>query len=249
VSEQPESDLTGAGSTLKRAAEMGTAEAQTTRDSVEPDGGAANGGGPIRGLLVDWGGVMTTNLFSSFSAFCEQEGLDPAALVDAFRGNPDARELLIGFEEGRVAERDFEARLGGLLGVASAEGLIDRLFSGTALEESMVDAVRAARSAGIATGLISNSWGTTRYPRELLSELFDGVVISGEVGIRKPAPRIYELGAQAIGREPARCVFVDDLPFNLTPAGELGMATVHHTAAESTIEELEGMLGVRLRVL
>jgi putative hydrolase of the HAD superfamily len=198
-------------------------------------------------LLVDWGGVMTTNLFGSFSAFCEQEGLDSAALVNAFRANPEARELLIGFEEGSVAESDFETRLGGILGVASAEGLIDRLFSGAVLEQSMVDAVRAARRAGLATGLISNSWGTTRYPRELLGELFDGVVISGEVGIRKPAPRIYELGAQAIGREPARCVFVDDLPFNLTPAGDLGMATVHHTGPETTIPGLERLLGIALR--
>ena len=217
------------------------------------------GDGAIRGLLVDWGGVMTTNLFRSFSAFCEAEGLDPAALAQIFRGNEAARELLIGFEEGRVRESAFEAQLGGMLGLkpgdtrlrrespASPTGLIDRLFAGATLEETMVHAVRAARSAGIATGLISNSWGTTRYPRELLAELFDGVVISGEVGIRKPATRIYELGAQAIGHEPTRCVFVDDLPFNLTPAVELGMATVHHTAAESTIAELERLLGVQLR--
>ncbi|MFI5004285.1 MAG: HAD family hydrolase [Solirubrobacterales bacterium] len=207
------------------------------------------GNGAIRGLLVDWGGVMTTNLFRSFSAFCEAEGLDPAALAQAFRGDPEARELLIGFEEGRVTDADFEAHLGRLLGLASPRGLIDRLFSGATLEESMVEAVRAARAAGIATGLISNSWGTTRYPRELLAELFDGIVISGEVGIRKPAPRIYELGAQAIGHEPTRCVFVDDLPFNLPPAVDLGMATVHHTAAETTIAELERMLGVRLQAL
>jgi len=151
-----------------------------------------------------------------------------------------------GFEEGRVGEADFETHLGRLLGLASHEGLIDRLFSGAALEESMVGAVRAARRAGIATGLISNSWGTTRYPRELLGELFDGVVISGEVGMRKPAARIYELGAEAIARDPAECVFVDDLPFNLPPAVELGMATVHHTAAESTIAELEQLLGMTL---
>jgi putative hydrolase of the HAD superfamily len=198
-------------------------------------------------LIVDWGGVMTTNVFGSFSAFCEAEGLDPASLVKIFRGDPAARELLIGFEEGRVEEAVFEAKLGGVLGLASPAGLIDRLFAGTTLEESMVDAVRAAHAAGIATGLISNSWGTTRYPRELLRELFDGVVISGEVGIRKPAPRIYELGAQAIGHEPTRCVFVDDLPFNLPPAVEMGMATVHHTAADTTIAELERLLGIQLR--
>jgi epoxide hydrolase-like predicted phosphatase len=110
----------------------------------------------------------------------------------------------------------------------------------------MVDAVRAAREAGLRTGLISNSWGTTRYPHDLLAELFDGIVISGEVGIRKPAPRIYELGAEAAGLEPARCVFIDDLPFNLPPAQELGMAVVHHTAPESTIAELEGLLKLSL---
>lgn len=201
----------------------------------------------ISGLLVDWGGVMTTNLFSSFSAFCESEGLDPAALAQAFRGNEAARDLLIGFEEGRVDETAFENGLGQLLGLERAEGLIDRLFAGAQPESSMVDAVRAARAAGIATGLISNSWGTTRYPRELLAELFDGVVISGEVGIRKPAPRIYELGAEAIGRAATESVFVDDLPFNLPPATELGMATVHHTSPETTIPELERLLGVDLR--
>jgi putative hydrolase of the HAD superfamily len=199
------------------------------------------------GLLVDWGGVMTTNLLHSFSAFCAQEGLDPQALAQAFRGDPAARELLIGFEEGRVDDADFELSLGRLLGLETAEGLIDRLFSGATLEESMVHAVRAAREAGVSTGLISNSWGTTRYPRELLAELFDGVVISGEVGIRKPAARIYELGAEAIARDPTECVFVDDLPFNLPPAAELGMATVHHTAAETTIPELERLLGVPLQ--
>ncbi|HEY3828104.1 MAG TPA: HAD family phosphatase [Solirubrobacteraceae bacterium] len=201
---------------------------------------------PTRGLLVDWGGVMTTNLFNSFSAFCEAEGLDPAALAQAFRGDPAARELLIGFEEGRIDETTFENELGRLLGLERAEGLIDRLFAGAQPEPSMVEAVRAARKAGVATGLISNSWGTTRYPRELLAELFDGVVISGEVGIRKPAPRIYELGAEAIGRAPSECVFVDDLPFNLPPAVELGMATVHHTSPETTIPELEGLLGIAL---
>ena len=97
----------------------------------------------------------------------------------------------------------------------------------------MVAGGRAARArAGMRTGLISNSWGTRRYDRALLSRLFDGIVISGEVGIRKPAPEIYKLGADSIGLAPAACVFVDDLPFNLEPAAELGMATVHHVSAD-----------------
>ncbi len=187
------------------------------------------------GLLLDWGGVMTTNLMASFSAFCSAEGLDPNALAGIFRSRPEGREVLFAFEEGRMEETEFELRLAELLGVNAAEGLIDRLFSGSLLEQEMAAAVRAARRGGVRTGLISNSWGTTRYPHELLSELFEGVVLSGDVGIRKPAPRIYELGAEAIGLSPQQCVFVDDLPFNLPPAEELGMATIHHLDPAATI--------------
>jgi HAD superfamily hydrolase (TIGR01509 family) len=72
------------------------------------------------------------------------------------------------------------------------------------------------------------------------------VVISGNVGIRKPAPEIYEMGARAIHLEPADCVYVDDLPGNLKPARALGMATVHHRDAATTIAELSGLLKVDL---
>jgi putative hydrolase of the HAD superfamily len=202
---------------------------------------------PRRGLLIDWGGVMTTNLLASFRAFCQNEGLDPEAVAGAFRNDGQARQLLFAFEEGRIEEAAFEQGLGDALGVSSAEGLIDRLFSGSSPDEDMVGAVRTAHSAGVRTGLISNSWGTNRYPHRLLDELFDGVVLSGEVGIRKPALRIYELGAEAIRLPPEECVFVDDLPFNLPPAEQLGMATVHHTSPERTIEELEALLGISLR--
>ena len=71
--------------------------------------------------------------------------------------------------------------------------------------------------------------------------------ISGEIGIRKPTLRMYELGAEQIGLAPPACVFVDDLPFNLEPAAELGMATVHHTSSEQTIPALERLLGIALR--
>jgi epoxide hydrolase-like predicted phosphatase len=201
--------------------------------------------GRYRGLLIDWGGVLTSSLFDSFSAFCELEGLAPETLAQRFRGDPTCRELLIGLETGRIAEEDFEPKLAETLGV-SAPGLIDRMFAGSGPDEEMIGAVRAARAAGIHTGLISNSWGTRRYPMDLLSELFDGLVISGEVGMRKPAPEMYVLGAKRIGVEPGLCVFVDDLPFNLAPAAELGMATVHHTTAGQTIAELEKLRAVEL---
>jgi epoxide hydrolase-like predicted phosphatase len=194
-------------------------------------------------VLLDWGGVMTGDLFGSFRAFCAAEGLDPDGLANLFRHDRDARALLIDFECGRVEEADFEPRLATALGVGWHDGLIDRLFEGAALDDAMVDGVRALHARGVPTGLVSNSWGTRRYPRELLAELFDGVVISSEEGFRKPDPRMYQLGAQRIGVAPAGCVFVDDLAFNLDPARELGMAVVHHTSAASTLAELERLVG------
>jgi epoxide hydrolase-like predicted phosphatase len=188
---------------------------------------------------------MTTNLFDSFSAFCEEHGLAPDAIASRFATDKESRRLLIEFECGRLAEEKFEPQVAAMLGVSS-EGLIDRLFSGSGPDPEMLRAVERARSSGVRTGLISNSWGTRRYDRELLARLFDGVVLSGETGIRKPTPEIYSMGAERIGLSPPECVFVDDLPFNLPPAAELGMATVQHFSAGETIAELERLLGVEL---
>jgi len=212
----------------------------------EPRGGAGReNGAPYRGLLVDWGGVLTSNVFDAFRAFCELEGLEPDTLRQRFREDPGSRELLIDLETGKLDEDEFEPRFAEILGV-EPPGLIERIFAGAASDEEMLAAVERARAQGIRTGLISNSWGTRRYDRELLSRLFDGVVISGEIGIRKPSREIYELAAERIGLQPSECVFVDDLPFNLKPAAELGMATVHHETSEQTISELERLLGVEL---
>jgi epoxide hydrolase-like predicted phosphatase len=201
---------------------------------------------PRSALLIDWGGVLTSNLFVSFQAHCVAAGIEPEKLMGRFRRDPAARELLIALETGELDEMEFERRFAAMLEV-EPDGLIDGLFAGVQPDAAMVDAVRRAHAAGIRTALVSNSWGVHRYPHDMFEELFDGVVISGEEGIRKPARRMYELGAQRAGAQPQECVFVDDLIFNLTPAEELGMATVHHTSAESTIPELERLLGLALR--
>jgi len=197
-----------------------------------------------RGLIVDYGGVLTTDVFASFRAFCDAEGLEADAVRDRFRSDPEARELLVGLETGALAVSEFEPRFAALLEVRS-ERLIDRLFGGMAPDEAMLDGVRAARRAGVRTGLLSNSWGAaTAYDPALLEELFDAWVISSDVGLRKPEPAIYELAAERLGLPPAACVFVDDLPGNLKPARALGMATVLHRGdAAATLAEVRAALG------
>ncbi|MFC1415006.1 HAD family hydrolase [Streptacidiphilus sp. N1-12] len=197
----------------------------------------------IPGLLVDWGGVLTSNVFDAFAAFGEREGISPDAVAQLFRTDPAARELLVGLETGRLPEPEFEQGFAALLGVPPT-GLIDRLLGSVQPEPRMCAAVAAARSQGVATGLLSNSWGLSGYPAALLTELFTGVVISGSVGLRKPTPEIYRLAARSLGLRPDQCVFVDDLPGNLAPARDLGMATVHHVSIDRTLAELTELLGV-----
>jgi epoxide hydrolase-like predicted phosphatase len=199
----------------------------------------------LRGLLVDFGGVLTGNVFASFDTFCADEGLAAGTVTRLFRTDGAAQGLLAALEDGSMSDVDFEERFAALLGVA-APGLIDRLLGHAGEDAEMLAAVRGARGQGIRTGLISNSWGVDRYDRPLLDELFDGVVISGAVGVRKPAPEIYALGATSVGLAPDECVYVDDLPGNLKPARALGMTTLHHRSTPETVASLRDLLSIDL---
>jgi len=221
-------------------------EGRRDGESQRDDEGRRDGEAVRSGLLIDWGGVLTTSLFASFQDYCLKVQLDPRILRERFADDPACRELLIALEKGELAEATFERELASLLGV-QANGFVDGLFAGVELDMAMVDAVRRARAADVRTALVSNSWGVHRYPHELFAELFDGIVISGEERMRKPSRRMYELGAERAGVPASSCVYVDDLPFNLSPAARLGMATIHHTSADTTIPQLERLLGAVLR--
>ena len=159
---------------------------------------------------------------------------------------PRALAELRRLETGEVGEDEFAARFGPLVGIQETEGLVDRLFAGMRPDEAMIDAVRRARRAGVRTGLVSNSWGAGRYDRDSFPELFDGVVISGDVGLHKPQPEIFLMGAERVGLTPQQCVFVDDLRENCAGAEAIGMTAVLHRGADSTLPQLERLLGVEL---
>jgi putative hydrolase of the HAD superfamily len=197
-----------------------------------------------RALVVDFGGVLTTDIWSSFSAFCDQRGLDAAAAKQLFRENPDALAALRGLETGEIAPDEFERRFATLLGT-EPDGLVEGLFAGLQPNQPMLDTVGRAREANIPTGLISNSWVMDHYTDEV-RELFDAVVISAEVGLHKPQPGIYVLAAQRLGVAPEECVFVDDLRENCAGAEAVGMTAVLHRDSAETIARIEELLGVRL---
>ena len=201
----------------------------------------------IKGLLVDFGGVLTSNVFESFRAFCLDEGLAKDAFLTLLRDRPEARVELRRVETGEIEEAEFSQRLADLLGVAEHEGLVDRLFAGMRPDEPMLDAVRRAKASGVRTGLVSNSLGEGRYDRSTFPELFDAVVISGEEGMHKPQPEIYRLGAERVALSPDQCVFVDDLRENCEGAEAVGMTAVLHRGADITLPRLEELLGLELR--
>jgi epoxide hydrolase-like predicted phosphatase len=202
--------------------------------------------GDRHGLILDYGGVLTTSPFPSFEAFCAAEGLPADAVRARFRDDENARALLARLETGKLSSPDFEVAFAAQLGVSS-EDLLQRMFGGMEADEAMIDGIRAIRGGGVRLAILSNSVGNAAvYGRALLAELFDTVVISSEVGLRKPEPEIYELAAERLGLAPAQCVYVDDLPPNLKPARTLGMATVLHRGdAAATLTEIRQHLTIR----
>ena len=201
----------------------------------------------MKGLLIDFGGVLTTNVFESFRDFCRAEGLDEDRVRHLFRSDPEALSLLRRLEVGDLDEDAFAEQFGPMLGVREHAGLVDRLFAGMQPDEPMIEALRRARAGGVRTALVSNSWGHGRYDREAFPELFDAVVISGEVGLHKPQPEIFLLAAEQVGTEPSECVFVDDLRENCAGAEAVGMTAVLHRGADESLDRLEQLLGVALR--
>jgi epoxide hydrolase-like predicted phosphatase len=199
-----------------------------------------------KALIVDFGGVLTTSVWPAFAAFCEGEGLEPDAVRELFRGDSEALALLRRLETGEIDAAEFEPAFATLLGLSGHERLTERLFAGLRPEKGMIDAVRAARRAGVRTGLISNSWGLGIYERAPV-DLFDAAVISGEVGMHKPQPGIYLLACERLGVEPPQAVFVDDLRENCAGAESVGMVAVLHRDTDRTVATLEELLGVELR--
>jgi putative hydrolase of the HAD superfamily len=198
------------------------------------------------GLILDFGGVITTDFYAALSAFCVREGLSPGAFVHALRDTSEGHGALAAVESGQISQRAYEQVIGRLLGVDDRD-LVARALADLHPRPEIVDLVSHARTAGVRAAALSNSWGTggrDPYDGYGLDDLFDAVVISDQVGLRKPDPAIYLLTAAKIGVPAADCIFVDDTAANLPAARDLGMATVHFTDAEAGVAEIDRMLGI-----
>jgi putative hydrolase of the HAD superfamily len=203
-------------------------------------------------LLIDFGGVLTTSVFDSFAAFCRTEGLPPDAVRNSLAHDEVAARLLVDAEEGRLSDEEFGRRLAPRLCAGTdvrldPERLLERLNAGLRPEPEMVRATALIRAGGVTTVLVSNSLGRATYAWCDFDELFHHVVVSGEVGVRKPSRRIFRIAAERAAVVPERCVMVDDLEQNLVGARRVGMQTILHRDPATTLAELERTFGIALR--
>jgi putative hydrolase of the HAD superfamily len=215
-------------------------------------------GTEIRGVITDWGGVLTTPILTTVRAWIQADEIDWDSYRAVMRtwvaeayGEAGPHNPVHALERGECSGAEFERMLAAELlrvdgGAVVAEGLLRRMFAASVPDHAMYDTIRALRRAGFSTALLSNSWGCDEYPHADFPDLFDTVVISGEVGMRKPEEGIFLYAAQTLGLTPQECVFIDDIQVNVTAATACGMTGVLHTEAAATAAALQDLLGVPL---
>jgi epoxide hydrolase-like predicted phosphatase len=211
----------------------------------------------VRGVIVDWGGVVTNPILDTVNAWISAEQIDRDSYTSVMRSwvagayGDGADNPIHALERGECTNEEFERRLAEQLTHVDgrpvrADGLLARMFAAAALQTAMLDLIRSLRQAGLRTALLSNSWGNDDYPRDLFPDLFDVVVISAEVGMRKPEERIFRHTAALLGLEPQECVFIDDVPANVAAAEAVGLVSLHHREPGATAAWLTELLGLPL---
>lgn len=209
-------------------------------------------------LIVDWGGVLTNSLDSVMTSWTAEEDFEAAHFSEVMRGwfgTEAGAEAQVNpvhtLERGELEVPHFEQHLAEGLARATGrevtpDGLLARLFEHFEHAEDMTALVRRARASGLRTALLSNSWGD-HYPEHIFDGMFEEVVISGRVGMRKPDPEIFRYTADLLAIDPAEAVFVDDLPHNITAAAGMGFIGVLHVDYATTADELSVIFDRDLR--
>jgi putative hydrolase of the HAD superfamily len=205
----------------------------------------------IRAVVSDFGGVLTTPLSKSFFLYGERAGIRPEEFGEALARATEAaggRHPLFELERGEISEREFLSRLEDHLdGGVSLEGFGQAFFEHLEPNEPMIEFMRELRGRGLRMGLLTNNvreWEPLwRSKLPDIDEIFEVVVDSAFVGMRKPEPDIYLLTLNRLGGlEPRECVFVDDLEVNCEAARAVGMCAVRFEHADQAIPELEAIL-------
>lgn len=208
----------------------------------------------IEAVIFDFGGVLTSSPFEAFARYETERGLP----VDIIRRTNAANHLENAWARFERAEVDIEtfdhlfAAESLALGAEVRGRDVLPLLQGD-LRPEMIEALKRIK-VKFKTGCITNNLpanaigsmtGRSLYVAEVMV-LFDHVIESAKIGLRKPDPRIYRLMVETLKVEPKNCVYLDDLGVNLKPAREMGMTTIKVTGGAQAIAELEAATGLKL---
>lgn len=206
---------------------------------------------PIRAALFDFGGVISTSPFEAFARFEHSNGLPADFLRTLNATNSDTNA----WARHERNELDFDEFCSAYEAEALAAGYtIDArevigCLSGD-IRPEMIEAIHRCREH-LRTGLITNNMAPMNHGESpmlsFVGELFDVIIESSLVGVRKPDPKIYEMACEQLGVAPNEVVFLDDLGVNLKPAKAMGMTTIKVLDADTAIAELEAAVGFPLR--
>jgi putative hydrolase of the HAD superfamily len=206
----------------------------------------------IRAIVSDFGGVLTTPLAGSFQSFADGSGIDLETMGQALMAlhERDGRHPLHELECGRLTETAFveslRVSLCELLGRdVELASLADKLWEGLFPNERMIAFMASLRAAGYRMALLTNNvreWELRWRALAPIDEIFELVVDSAFVGVRKPDPEIYELTVAGIGVPAEECLFVDDIEINCVAAREVGMSAVVFRETDQAIAEMRALL-------
>ena len=202
-------------------------------------------------VIWDFGGVLTSSPFEAFARFETERGL-PADIIRRTNAANHLENAWAKFERAEVDVEAFDqlfADESRTLGAEVRGRDVLPLLSGD-LRPEMVEALKRVKTR-LKTGCITNNaigsaGGRTLYVAEVMA-LFDHVIESAKIGLRKPDPRIYRMMVDALGVDPKGCVYLDDLGVNLKPARDMGMTTIKVVNAAQALADLEAATGLSLR--
>jgi putative hydrolase of the HAD superfamily len=209
----------------------------------------------IEAVIWDFGGVLTSSPFEAFTRFETERGL-PTDIIRRTNASNHLENAWARFERAEVDIDAFDHLFAAeslALGAEVRGKDVLPLLSGD-LRPEMVEALRIAKTR-FKTGCITNNLpanaigsagGRSLYVAEVMA-LFDHVIESAKIGLRKPDPRIYRIMVEALNVDPKHCVYLDDLGVNLKPAREMGMTTIKVLNAAQAIADLETATGLSLR--
>lgn len=203
-----------------------------------------------RAIVSDFGGVLTTPLGNSFAAWSRESGVPLEELGQALASSTErhGEHPLFVLERGELSEADFVARLEAELDGHRLTGMTEVLFAHLERNHEMIDLMAELRDRGLRTALLTNNvreWEARwRAMVPELDEIFEVVVDSAFVGMRKPEPEIYHLTVERLGGgvAPEDCLFVDDIAINCDAAREVGMTAVLFETTEQARDEIRRAL-------